>query len=90
LVVTGGFASWLHLSGPAALWSHPYGRILALKLALVLVLLALGAWNWRVLGPASDTPAGERLLLRTARTEAVLGAVVLAVTAWLTGTAPPP
>jgi putative copper export protein len=90
LVLTGAAASWLHLPGVSALWTHPYGRILALKLALVAGLLMLGAWNWRVLSPTADTPRGASRLLAAARLEGVLGVVVLAVTGWLTGTAPPP
>ena len=89
LVLTGSFASWLHLSGPSALWSHPYGRLLAVKLVLVAGLLALGAWNWRVLSPRSQTPEGARRLVLAARIEAAAGIAVLVVTGWLTGTAPP-
>jgi len=90
LVLTGVFASWLHLSGVAALWGDPYGRVLALKLLLVAGLMALGAYNWRVLSPVTGTEAGNRRLLVAARWEVAVGALVLAVTAWLTGMAPPP
>lgn len=89
LLLTGGFASWLHLPGPLALWVHPYGRILALKLFLVGGLLAMGAWNWKVLTPAAHTPEGAARLLRSARVEALVGVAVMVVTGWLTGTAPP-
>lgn len=89
LLVTGGLASWLHLPDPMALWTHPYGRILAVKLFLVGGLLAMGAWNWKVLTPAAHTPEGAARLLRSARLEALVGVVVMVVTGWLTGTAPP-
>ena len=90
LVVTGAGASWLHLSDVSALWTHPYGRILSLKLVLVGGLMALGAWNWRVLSPKAHTAQGASRLLATARLEGILGVVVVVVTGWLTGTAPPP
>ncbi len=89
LLLTGGLASWLHLPDPMALWVHPYGRILALKLLLVGGLLAMGAWNWKVLTPAAHTPEGAARLLRSARMEALVGVGVMVVTGWLTGTAPP-
>ncbi|HSG49686.1 MAG TPA: CopD family protein [Longimicrobiales bacterium] len=90
LVLTGAFASWLHLPAVDSLWTHPYGRVLALKLLLVAGLLALGAYNWRVRSPRAGTEAGARSLVASARLEAVAGGVVLVVTAWLTGMAPPP
>lgn len=89
LVLTGAVASWLHLPGPAALWHHPYGRILALKLGLVVLIMGMGARNWRVLSPEAQHPEGAARLLRASRAEAALGFVVIVVTAWLTGTAPP-
>lgn len=90
LVLTGGFASWLHLASVADLWGHPYGRVLALKVALVAAAMALGAWNWRVLSRRAEAGAGPRRLLRAARLEVALGGLVLVVTGWLTGMAPPP
>lgn len=89
LVVTGGAASWLHLPGVSALWDHPYGRILAVKIVLVVALMGLGAWNWRVLSPDVHTDRGAARLLRASRAEVALGVLVLGLTAWLTGTAPP-
>lgn len=90
LVLTGAFASWLHLAGVTSLWTHAYGRVLALKLLLVGGLLAMGAYNWRVLSPGTGTEAGDRRLVAAARLEALAGVAVLAVTGWLTGMAPPP
>jgi len=90
VVLTGVFASWLHLGSVEALWTHPYGRVLGLKLVLVLGLMGLGAYNWRVLTPAAGSDEGAQRLVATARYEAVAGAVVLAITGWLTGMAPPP
>jgi len=90
LVVTGGWASWLHLDGPGSFLAHPYGRVLGAKILLVAGLLALGAWNWRVLSPRIGTDDGPRRLLAAARWEAMAGVAVLVLTGWLTGMAPPP
>lgn len=90
LMVTGAYSSWLHLGSPSELWSHPYGRMLALKLALVAAVLGLGAWNWRILSREAETGSGPGRLLCAARVEVALGIVVLAVTGWLTGMVPPP
>jgi copper transport protein len=93
LVVTGGFAVWLHVPGVAALSSTGYGRTLAVKLLLVVPLVGLAAVNRFVLrpqveggGPAA-APA-QRQFLGVAGGEVVLGAVVLLATAVLTAWPP--
>jgi copper transport protein len=43
VVVSGGYTAWRQLSAVSDVWMTPYGRILGIKLALVAVLLALGA-----------------------------------------------
>lgn len=90
LVLTGGFASWIHLPTPQALLLEPWGRVLVVKLVLVMAMMALGARNWRTLTPDIGTPEGDAALVRASRGEALLGILVLAVTAVLTGTSPPP
>ncbi len=45
VLVTGGYNAWVQLPGPAALWTTGYGRVLALKLALVSALAVLGGVN---------------------------------------------
>ncbi|MDT8340483.1 MAG: CopD family protein [Longimicrobiales bacterium] len=90
VVLTGSFATWLHLPTPSALWTEPWGRMLAFKLVLVAGVLAMGAYNWRVLTPEAATPAGARRLVGLARREALAGAAVLVLTGWLAGMAPPP
>lgn len=89
LVLTGAFASWLHLPTPQALLTSSWGRILVLKLVLVSLMMGLGAWNWRTLTPRLEEPGGASALVRASWGEAGIGLLVLAVTAVLTGTAPP-
>jgi putative copper export protein len=83
LVVTGGYAAWLHVPGIGALVSTGYGRTLVAKLALVGVVLGLGALNFRVLTPRLETPEGGDALRRAATAEVLLAQVVLFLTAIL-------
>jgi putative copper export protein len=60
-----------------------YGRLLGAKLAIVLVILGIGAWHRRAV-LRRGTPSSTSV-----RFELLLACVVLVVTAVLTGTAPP-
>ena len=72
LVVTGAYQFWLHVGSIEALFTTVYGVTLSMKFALILPLLALGAFNLLVTRP------GFRLLVRES------GARVLAAAALLT------
>jgi copper transport protein len=89
LVLSGSFASWLHLPGPRALVETPWGRLLGLKLLLVGATMALGAYNWRRLSPRVREPGGPARLVRAAWGEVIVGVLVLTATAVLATTAPP-
>lgn len=74
-----------------ALWTTDYGRVLAAKLALVALLLALAALNrWRWTRPAmqGDRAAAGRLR-RSIAIEIVVGALILGVVALWRFTPPP-
>jgi putative copper export protein len=88
VVATGVLAAWLHLGSLAALWASGYGRTLLLKLAAVAVLVAAGAYNWRVMRPALGSDAATGRLRRSAGFELIVSLVVLAVTAVLVATMP--
>ncbi len=68
-----------------------WGKLLMLKLALMLGVLALGWYNWRVVTPALDgVDANARQRLRFAvRFELLLGIAMLIVTAFLVASALP-
>jgi len=83
LAVTGVITSWTHLKSLAALWTTPYGCTLVSKLCVVAIVVALGAWNWRKVGPSLGADGGARKIRRTATTELGFAAVVLAITAVL-------
>jgi putative copper export protein len=83
LGITGLITSWTHLNPLAALWTTPYGYALMAKLCVVGVVLGLGAWNWRRVGPSLGSEGGALTIRRTATTELVFAAVVLLLTAIL-------
>ena len=88
VVLTGSLAGWAHLSGFSALVDTAYGRTLGLKVALVAIVLALGATNFRILTPKLGTDDGVRALKRAATVELLVAQVVLLVTAVLVRTSP--
>jgi len=83
LGITGVITGWTHLNPLAALWTTSYGYALIAKLCVVGVVVLLGAWNWRRVGPSLGTEGGARMIRRTASTELIFAAVVLALTAIL-------
>jgi copper transport protein len=88
VVVSGVVASWVHLERVSALWSTSYGRVLLLKLALVLITLMIGAYNFRTVQPQLVSEEGTVRLRRTTVVELGFGALILVVTGFLTGIAP--
>lgn len=78
---------------PLALAASSYGRLLALKLLVVPVVLGLAAWNRFRLVPrvraVPEADAARAALVRTATREAALLVLVLLITAFLTDQSPP-
>jgi len=98
LIVSGTWLAWTHVGTPAQLLTTSYGRHLALKLAVVGLMLAAGAYNTRVLMPKIDAArldGDERSVIRIAAQhfpivvagEAALGVVVLTIVPFLRGSA---
>lgn len=88
LVVTGTITAVTMLQHWNALVATGYGRLLLAKLAVLLVVLTLGAMNWRVHGPALAREPSNRRLLRSASAEVGLALVILGLTASLVSTSP--
>lgn len=88
LIVTGAFATWLHIPDRSTLTGSAYGGTLLVKIALVLVALTLGAQNARVLTPKLHTEDGATELRRTAVFELAIAQLILIVTAVLVRTSP--
>ena len=90
VVATGTVASLIHLPRVNALWTTPYGSALYRKLIFVLLLFAVGAWNWRRTKPRLNADdSGLVSLKRAATIEIVLAAIVLLLTAILVALAIP-
>lgn len=99
LVLTGLYSAWVHVGSLEALRSTDYGHAVLVKLALVLGLLLLGAFNLLWVRPrlarTGDTAQGNpathpviRHFRRSLGGEVLLGGAVLLVVAILTGLAP--
>lgn len=88
LAVTGVIAAVLRIGSWSAITGSEYGRVFLWKLGGVVLVLLVGAYNWRRMRPAIDA---DRVgtLRRTASAELALGFVVLILTAWLVATPPP-
>lgn len=90
VVGTGLFATWLHIGSLGGLFGSTYGRILLLKVGLVGVAAGLGAYNWKRLTPRLGSPEGAKAFLSgAARSELVIGLLVLLLTAVLVVTSHP-
>jgi copper transport protein len=83
LAITGVITAWRHLHVLSSLWTTPYGYALDVKLVLVLVVVGLGAWNWRRMVPQLGTEDAAHALRRSAKAELMFAGLVLVVTAIL-------
>jgi copper transport protein len=92
LIVAGVVNGYLQVRAWSGLWETTYGRLLLAKIAIVLPLLALGAYNNRYAVPRLRkqvaSPGEQRRFLRTVGVELALFCVVIGVTAVLV-TEPP-
>jgi len=77
LLVSGVFNSWNLLGGPRDFLATDYGRVLLLKIALFVAMLAIAAVNRFRLTPRLATPAAMRALERNSAAETALGLCVL-------------
>jgi putative copper export protein len=83
LGITGLTTAWTHLEPFSALWTTPYGYALLAKLLFVTIVVLLGAWNWRRVGPTLGREGGARAIRRSASMELAFAGVVLAITGLL-------
>lgn len=88
LMLSGLYHTWSTLGTPANLVATAWGRLLSLKIGLVLAVLALGYKHWRSSERAVEE--GDRASLQQSiGREALIALAVLVVTAVLTSTAKP-
>ncbi|WP_411282242.1 copper resistance D family protein [Gemmatimonas sp.] len=85
VILSGVGSAWRRVgtSGPAEMLATDYGRLLVVKVALALVVLAMGATQRQRLS------AGSAPTRRAVVSEVLIAAIVLTVTAWMTGMEPP-
>ena len=84
VVMATGAAEALWLVGSIrALRETVYGHRLVLKLALLILLLGVGAYNWRVVRPQLGGRGASRRLLRASAVELTIALLILGVTASL-------
>lgn len=88
LIATGIALCWIQLDRPDALWTTDYGLALSGKMAIVLMLLALGALNRYTLVPRLIS-AGTRRLVTTIAAEFVLAVLILGIVGLWRFTPPP-
>jgi copper resistance protein D len=94
IVMTGVWNAWNEVGGVAGLAGTPYGRLVMLKTALLLPVLALAAWNRRSLLPrlgGDGTTVGRPAMKRLGgfvAVEALVGAALVTVAAVLAVTPP--
>jgi putative copper export protein len=83
LGITGVTTAWMHLKHWNALWTSSYGYALDAKLCVVLVVISLGAWNWKRMKPKLGDESAALAIRRSATAELSFAAIVLAVTSLL-------
>jgi putative copper resistance protein D len=81
--ITGLTTAWLHLKRLSSLWTTGYGMSLVVKLILVAIVVALGAWNWKRVRPSLGDEGSELAIRRSATMELTFTALVLIVTSVL-------
>ena len=88
--VAGGILAWRLVDEPSEVWSGAWGRALTIKLVLVAVAAAIGAYNHFRVVPRLDQPDAHATgtLRRTVTIESLVLVIVVAVTAVLVSAAP--
>jgi putative copper export protein len=83
VAITGATTAWLHLKRLSALWTSSYGMALMVKLVFVLIVVVLGAWNWKRVRPSLGNEGTEHVIRRSATMELTFAALVLLATSVL-------
>jgi putative copper resistance protein D len=92
LLIAGGALLWMLIADASTFWSSGYGRLFAVKLLAVALLLGLAALNKLSLTPKllNGDKAAARALRRSIKAEMFLGGSILLITAAFTTITGPP
>jgi hypothetical protein len=85
LVATGVINALMHFDAVREVSQSPYGRTLIVKVALVAMVIAAGAFNWRRQRPRLGSVGSAALVRSSIAIELAFALAVLAVTGYLTG-----
>ena len=83
LLGSGVVATLLHLRDVSDLWREEWGRYVLAKFILACVIVALGAVNWRRLGPQMAAGASASSMRKSLITELAIALLILVITAVL-------
>jgi putative copper export protein len=83
VALTGLTTAWLHLKHVSALWTTSYGIALMVKLVFVLMVVLMGAWNWKRVRPTLGESGSEETIRRSSTMELTFAALVLLATSVL-------
>ena len=90
VVAAGVYMTFKRFPALDDLWSVGYGRLLLVKLALVVLALSWGAFHHLVVRPRLDRPAVAGFLSRSLAGEAAVAVAILLLAAILVDSKPPP
>lgn len=90
VAVSGVINAQLRVPGPVAMWTTAYGRLVGVKIALVIVLGIVGYLHRRRTLPQIHDGGDSRPLIRLAVVEVLIMAATVGVAATLSRTATPP
>ena len=89
VAISGGLSAWIRLATPADLFTTSYGRIIIVKVILMLVLSLFGVWYRRRIIPALADDSTRFTFLRAAAFDVVIMAATVGVGVALSRTPPP-
>lgn len=85
-VFTGTLNAFVQVEAFSDFWKTDYGRVLLIKIGLVLITATMGAYNWRVVKPRLGTEAATSHIRRSAASELAVAAIIILITAILVAT----
>ena len=92
LIAAGASMLWMFINDAGQFWRSDYGYMMVIKLAAVVLILGLAAWNKLSLTPKllKRQPGAVTSFRRSLSGEIFLGALILTITAALTTLSGPP